>query len=169
MITVEKMVTPTPYLALGLRTYSLEGTMGVWSWGNRQSWEGLVSARPLFLQRPCARRGETRAFWLGFVAQRLCCCLRASSGCGGQGLLIAGCFLLQSTGSVAVPCGPSCSTASGVFLDQGSNPCLLHCQVDPHPLCHKGSPRPGFRSLKIPFCPVGRSRDEGQGHIGAAV
>ena len=26
--------------------------------------------------------------------------------------------------------GPSCSEACGIFLDQGSNPCLLHWQVD---------------------------------------
>lgn len=71
MISVEKMVMPTPYSALGLRTYSLEGTMGVWSWGNRQSWGGLVSARPLFLQRPSARPGRDQGFLVWF------CCTEA--------------------------------------------------------------------------------------------
>ena len=36
--------------------------------------------------------------------------------------------------------GLSCSTACGSFLDQGSNPCLLHWQVDSLPLSHQGSP-----------------------------
>ena len=36
----------------------------------------------------------------------------------------------------------SCSSACGIFLDQGSNPCLLHWQVDSLPLSHQGSPRP---------------------------
>ena len=33
------------------------------------------------------------------------------------------------------------STACGTFLDQGSNPCLLHWQVESLPLSHQGSPR----------------------------
>ena len=40
---------------------------------------------------------------------------------------------LQSTGSVAVVRGLSCSVARGIFLDQGSNLCLLHCQADSEP------------------------------------
>ena len=36
---------------------------------------------------------------------------------------------LQSTGSVVVARGLSCSMASGIFLDQGYNPCLLHWQA----------------------------------------
>ena len=38
---------------------------------------------------------------------------------------------LQSTGSVVAVPGLSCSEASGIVLDQGSNLCLLHWQVDP--------------------------------------
>ena len=34
----------------------------------------------------------------------------------------------------------SCSVACGVFLDQGSNPCYLHRQVDSYPLYHQGIP-----------------------------
>ena len=37
---------------------------------------------------------------------------------------------LQSTGSVVVAHGLSCSTACGIFPDQGSNPCPLHWQLD---------------------------------------
>ena len=35
----------------------------------------------------------------------------------------------------------SCSTACGVFLDQGPNPCPLHWQADSYPQCHQRSPR----------------------------
>ena len=37
---------------------------------------------------------------------------------------------LQSAGLVVVAQGLSCSTAYGIFLDQGSNPCPLHWQAD---------------------------------------
>ena len=43
-------------------------------------------------------------------------------------------------GSVVVVHRLSCSTACGIFLDQGLNLCLLFWQVDSHPLCHQGSP-----------------------------
>ena len=33
----------------------------------------------------------------------------------------------------------SCSSACGIFLDQGLNSCLLHWQVDSLPLSHQGS------------------------------
>ena len=51
---------------------------------------------------------------------------------------------LQSTGSVIMAYGLSCSTASGIFLDQGSNLCHLHWQVDLLPLSHQGSPYNGY-------------------------
>ena len=34
----------------------------------------------------------------------------------------------------------SCSTACGIFPNQGWNPCLLHGQMDSLPLSHQGSP-----------------------------
>ena len=37
-----------------------------------------------------------------------------------------------------------CSLVFGIFPDQGSNPWLLHWQVDALPLSHQGSPRMGF-------------------------
>ena len=77
--------------------------------------------------------GVASFFWLHWVF----------SGCGGQGLLFfAGCELLTavaslvskprlwSVGSVVVAHGLSCSTARGIFPDQGSNPCTLRCQGD---------------------------------------
>ena len=75
------------------------------------------------------------------------------SGCGERellfvvvhGLLIAVTSLLvepglDSTGSVAVPLGLSCSAAHGICPDQGSNlPRRLHWQADSSPLSHQGS------------------------------
>ena len=46
---------------------------------------------------------------------------------------------LQSTGSVVVVHGLSCSTACGIFLDQELNLCLLHWQADSSPLSHQGN------------------------------
>ena len=37
-------------------------------------------------------------------------------------------------------CGTCCSKACRIFLDQGSNLCLLHWQVDCLPWSHQGSP-----------------------------
>ena len=44
---------------------------------------------------------------------------------------------LQSTGSVFVVYGHSCSKARGIFQDRGSNLCPLHWQVDSLPLSHQ--------------------------------
>ena len=46
----------------------------------------------------------------------------------------------QNMGSIAVAQGLRCSVASGIFLDQGSDSCLLHWQVDSLLLSHQGSP-----------------------------
>ena len=67
----------------------------------------------------------------------------SSSRCAGLSLLQP--LLLRSTGSrrtgsVIMAHGPSCSTACGIFPDQGSNPCPLHWQADSQPLRHQGSP-----------------------------
>ena len=79
-------------------------------------------------------------------------CARAFSSCGKGGpffiavrrsLIIAA--LLRSTGSrrtgsAIVAHGPSCSSACGIFPDQGPNPCPLHWQADSQPLRHQRSP-----------------------------
>ena len=80
-------------------------------------------------------------------------CVRAFSSCGKRGPLfiavrgpltitasLVGSTGSRRAGSVAVAHGPSCSVACGIFSDQGSNPCPLHWQADPQPLCHQGSP-----------------------------
>ena len=67
----------------------------------------------------------------------------SSSRCAGLSLLRP--LSLRSTGSryagsATVAHGPSCSAARGILPDQGLNPCPLHWQADPQPLCHQGSP-----------------------------
>ena len=68
----------------------------------------------------------------------------SSSRCAG--LSLSRPLLLRSTGSrragsVVVAHASSCSTAYGIFPDQGSNPCPLHWQADSQPLRHQGSPK----------------------------
>ena len=96
----------------------------------------------------------------------LCCCAELSSSCGERGLLPScgvqvphsGAFSCRaralghmgcsSCSSWALEhglnsCGAqaySCSTAYGIFLDQGLNLCLLHWQADSLPINHHGSP-----------------------------
>ena len=71
----------------------------------------------------CCRVWALGAWASVVVAHRL-------SSCGSQALE-------HRLGIVAH--GLSCSTACGIFPDQGSNPCPLHWQVDSQPLCHQGS------------------------------
>ena len=47
---------------------------------------------------------------------------------------------LGARASAVVVHGFRCSPACGTFLDQGSNPCPLHLQVDSQLLSHQGSP-----------------------------
>ena len=79
-------------------------------------------------------------FWLHWVFVAACrLSLVAASG-GYSSLRCTGfslrwLLLLQSmgskrVGSVVVAHSVSCSAACGIFPDEGSNPCLLHWQVD---------------------------------------
>ena len=63
-----------------------------------------------------------------------------ASGVVSTGSWTCGPRQLQHVGSVVTAHGLSCSIARGIFLDQGSNPYLLHWQVDSLPLSHQGSP-----------------------------
>ena len=47
---------------------------------------------------------------------------------------------LWGPGSAALAHRLCCPAARGIFPDQGSNPCLLHWQVDSSPLSHHGCP-----------------------------
>ena len=58
-------------------------------------------------------------------------------------------LLLRSTGSIVGVHTLSCLEGCRIFLDQGSNPCLLHWQADSLPLNHLGSPWMGFFKPKI--------------------
>ena len=89
--------------------------------------------------------------YLFFFLAALCfrCCALAShcsgfSCCGAQALGAWASVVvargLYSAGSVVVAHGLSCSTACGIFPDQGSNPCPLLWQVDSQLLRHQGSP-----------------------------
>ena len=49
-------------------------------------------------------------------------------------------LLLQSTGSIALVFGLSCSPVCGIFRDQRMNPCLLLWQADSLPLSYQGNP-----------------------------
>ena len=78
--------------------------------------------------------------YLFLVVLGLCCCIQAFSSCSEQGLLFSrvawtshcdgfSCYGAQTPGclgSAAAACGISCSTAYGIFPQQGSNPCPLH-------------------------------------------
>ena len=98
-------------------------------------------------------------FWLCwvFVSVRGLSPVAASRGHSSSrcaGLSLSRPLLLRSTGSrragsVVVAHGLSCSTACGIFPDQGSNPCPLHWQADSQPLCHQGSPWNSVLSFKI--------------------
>ena len=82
-------------------------------------------------------------FTLFLAVLGLHCCVRAFSNGGAQGLysslqcpgflfrgLLGGAQALGVQASVAVVCGFGSCMAGGIFLDQGSNPCPLHWQVD---------------------------------------
>ena len=93
-------------------------------------------------------------FWLCwvFVSVRGLSPVAASGGHSSSrcaGLSLSRPLLLWSTGSrcagsVVVAHEPSCSVATGIFPDQGSNPCPLHWQADSQPLRHQGSPGPNI-------------------------
>ena len=65
------------------------------------------------------------------------CCARASH-CNG--FYCCRTQALGCLGSVVVVHGLSCPVACRIFLDQGSNPCPLHWQVDSYPLHHQEVP-----------------------------
>ena len=67
--------------------------------------------------------------------------------CWGAWASIVQVSRLQSKGSTVVAHGLSCCEVSGIFLDQESNPRLLHWQADSLLLSHKGSPKT-FTNLK---------------------
>ena len=94
----------------------------------------------------------------------LCCRAQALGHLGSMWVQHVGSVVvgsgLWSTGSMVVVHGHSNSSACGIFLDQGSNLCLLHWQVDSVPLSHQGSPEKQFFKNKL-----GRNKKEGKNKI----
>ena len=58
-------------------------------------------------------------------------------------------FSVFNTDPIVVAHGFSYSVACGTFPDLGSNPCLLHWQVDSSPLSHWGSPASLFGASQV--------------------
>ena len=98
----------------------------------------------------CARSSLLRGLVPSCGKRRLLSSCGAShcggfSCCGARALGLAGFVIaahgLYSTGSVVAEHRLSCSVACGIFLDQGSNPCLSCIwQADSLLLSHQGSP-----------------------------
>ena len=102
--------------------------------------------------------GSSRGKGFSLVAGSGRCFLARCTGFSSQRLLIAAASLaqehglpgacasvvavlgLQGTGSEVVELGLSCSEACGIFLNHGSNPCLLYWQADCLPLSCQESP-----------------------------
>ena len=61
-----------------------------------------------------------------------------------QWLLLLQSRALGLLGSVVAALGLSCSTACGIFWDQGWNRPPVHCKADSQPLEHQGSPTEKF-------------------------
>lgn len=80
-----------------------------------------------------------------FAALGLHCFARTFSGCSAWaspccGFPCCGTLALGTQASEVVAHGLSCSTACGIFPDQGSNRSHLHWQVDSYPMNHQGRP-----------------------------
>ena len=93
------------------------------------------------------REGATLVAVLGLL-------IAVSSLVAEHGLCHAGFSSLDSWAldraqTVVVVHGLSCSTACGIFPDQGSNERLWHWQADSLPLSHQGSPLPIFEIMVL--------------------
>ena len=97
----------------------------------------------------CREWGPLSLQGAGFSWRQLL--LLQSKACRTHRLQYVGCVgtvvaapRLWGTGAVFVAHGLICSTACGIFPDQGLNPHLPHQQADSLPLSHKGNPRNTF-------------------------
>ena len=108
---------------------------------------GIVLNKQTFIESSLCMRPSDGCFFFFFLAvfvsARGLSPVAASGGHSSSrcaGLSLSRPLLLRSAGSVVVAHGLSCSTACGIFPDQGSNPFPLHWQADSQPLRHQGSP-----------------------------
>ena len=95
-----------------------------------------------------------KLFILFWAALGLCCFGPAFSSCSEQGLpFVVVRWLLVVVASLIAEHWFSCSTAYGIFPNQGSNLCPLHWQADSDPLSHQESPCDSFiyRSFTCDF------------------
>ena len=104
----------------------------------------------VFLFRFCFFKKKKNLFKFNSGCAGASVLLGLFSSCGEWGSLFSWCGFsclgsrlgrfqeLQHTGSIVVVLGLRCSEAWGIFSDQGSNPYLLHWQVDTLPLNHQG-------------------------------
>ena len=100
----------------------------------------IIIAEILWL-KPLGIKCASLIFCFNFLAVlRLRCCVGFSlvAPCG---LRSRGSWALEHRLSGYVVHRLSCSSACGIFLDLGSNPCLLHWQADSLPMSHQGSPK----------------------------
>ena len=120
-----------------------------------------ILAEPLFEIHfwLCWVSADARAFALVAASQAHSgCAVQASpckrfSCCRAQALRCVASAVspgLWNAGSV-VAHGLSCSVASVISPDQGSNPCLLHWQVDSYPLSYQGNSIISFQNLQAEF------------------
>ena len=96
-------------------------------------------------------------FFFFMAVQNICCCMSflLVAASGGYSLVVVCGLLIMvaslvaehrvwSLGSTVEAQGLRCSSAGGIFPDQGLNPCLLHWQADSLPLKHQESPLTPF-------------------------
>ena len=91
----------------------------------------------------------------GSAACRICTCSLVEGGLRGmphQHVFSCGGRALRHAASARAARGLSCSAIRGIFPDQGSNPCLLHWQVDSPPLSYQGSPCACFEKIHTHVC-----------------
>ena len=142
-----KLITPE---SPERNTAPKQGDFGLWNSKMRTScaqWDFCKSIKKFFY-----------VFILFWALRGLCCCVGLSLVAMHRFLTAVAALVaehrmqgmrasvfethgLWSPGSVVVAHGLSSSAAGGIFLNQGSNPFLLHWQVDSLLLSHQGSPQ----------------------------
>ena len=108
------------YSSLQCAGFSLQWLLLLRSTGSRHM--GFSSCGSRARERRLSSCGARASHCSGFS-----CCGAQALGTRASVVVAWG---LESTGSVVVVHGLSCSTACGIFLDQGSNLCPLHWQSD---------------------------------------
>ena len=96
---------------------------------------GLPCRAPAFSSLVVVSRGYSLVVVSRLLIGVACLVEHRLSGAWGSVVAVSGLLRLPGSGVQALLlCG------SGIFLDQGSNLCLLHWQADSLPLSHQGSP-----------------------------